>query len=72
MTISGSEPFYHWTNEAGVSWDLHRIQDTNTFDVGANCPYRRNNYTVAEAEVNTDGAVVKIKGPGGEMYDATQ
>lgn len=59
---------YMWSNQAGVSWSLTRIGNTNNFTVGQDCPYSQN-YHIAEVQVDDNGSVLFIKGPGGERYD---
>jgi hypothetical protein len=70
LVASGSG--FKWTNKAGVSWtltlqggqDLH--SSTILLDVGSDCPYFKQGYTVAKL-IRKENETILL-GPGNEEY----
>ena len=67
MTVRAEGGRVRWSNRAGVSWMLTPRADGD-LDVGEECPYYSNGYTVCKVVRNAAGSVTSLLGPGGEVY----
>lgn len=68
--VETAQRVFSWTNRAGVSWTLtQKALSPAQFEVGTDCPYYSQGYTVATAKLDANGEVVGLSGPSGELYD---
>ena len=68
VTVTAEGLQLRWSNRAGVSWSLTPRADGD-LDVGEECPYYSNGYTVCKVVRNAAGSVTSLLGPSGEPYD---
>ena len=65
ITYDKDNSKYIWRNIGGVTWYIYTIGISNQLRVGAECPYYRNGYTVANS------TQMGIYGPGNAIYITT-
>merc|ERR1712212_47826 len=61
---------FTWKNNAGFEWDLIPIGEESggvvKFEVGEDCPYKKDGYT--EARLSAKGDKIEIEGPNESMF----
>jgi len=63
------ENIFTWKNKAGVEWDLLQPKESSgvvIFQVGDNCPYKKDGYTEAKLSIKED--TIEIDGPQGSVF----